>query len=321
MSMTLLKTFNLVRIYLLPSRLHRYRHLSPTGKEPWALVTGASDGIGKAFSHELAKQEFNVVLHGRNEAKLTNVMSDLHAKFPDRSFRILVADGSAAPCASCARIDQRQTRSSSAAGPAPLNFEAIKSTLEDLHLTILINNAGGNVLLPVFGTLSEYSTAAVAGNISLNALFPMHLIRTLLPALAKNSPSLVINISSLADQSFPLLATYSASKQFLMALTTSVRLETMLPEINGQVEILGIRVGKVTGVSHLKTKPSLFVPDTHTLARAALDRAGYGHGVVVGYWLHALQQSSLDILPSSRIIDMIKVKTMIGEREEELKRH
>jgi len=41
----------------------------------WAVITGASDGIGKAFAFELAKEGFNIVLIGRNAEKLANVSS------------------------------------------------------------------------------------------------------------------------------------------------------------------------------------------------------------------------------------------------------
>ena len=39
------------------------------GKGSWALVTGASDGLGKQYAIELAQEGFNIVLMGRNKAK------------------------------------------------------------------------------------------------------------------------------------------------------------------------------------------------------------------------------------------------------------
>ncbi|KAM4058953.1 short chain dehydrogenase [Hirsutella rhossiliensis] len=289
------KALKLISIYLLPSRLSRFAHGTSNGQSPWALVTGASDGIGRAFSHELAARGFNVVLHGRNHAKLSRVMSGLQEDHPRRSFRILVADASTMPCVSW-----------------------LEQTVYDLHLTVLINNAGAGPTNPIYAPLSESSAARVTSNVSLNALFPLHLTRVLLPTLARNAPALVVNISSMADQGFPLLASYSASKQFLMNLTRAVGLEMALQGKAGEVELLGIRVGRVTGVSGLQERPSLFTPDAQTMARAALARVGRGHGIVVGYWAHALQQLGVSLLPAWGR-DRVIVNVMRRERASELK--
>ena len=68
-----LQTFRLIWLYTRPSSLDRYHY----GKEPWALVTDARDDIDKALATELARNRFNVVLHGRNCSKLERVMSKL----------------------------------------------------------------------------------------------------------------------------------------------------------------------------------------------------------------------------------------------------
>jgi 17beta-estradiol 17-dehydrogenase / very-long-chain 3-oxoacyl-CoA reductase len=65
-----------------PSSLPRYgkkhRLYKPTYKT-WALVTGATDGLGVAWAHELAASGFNIVLHGRNPAKLATIKAELEA--------------------------------------------------------------------------------------------------------------------------------------------------------------------------------------------------------------------------------------------------
>ena len=72
--------------FVRPSTLQRYCH-SQTGS--WALVTGATDGIGKAFADELLGRGFNVLLHGRNSEKLERVRKEMAAKFPKRSVDIV----------------------------------------------------------------------------------------------------------------------------------------------------------------------------------------------------------------------------------------
>lgn len=300
LAFTAVKFVIFVSIYTLPSRLSRYAHTSPAGQAPWAMVTGASDGIGRAFASELATRGFNVVLHGRNHAKLSRVMEELQKAYPERSFRILTADASKVPCLNCiSGLEEQDQRTVHGHDQGAVDLTAIATAVDDLHLTVLINNAGGGPVNPIFAPLVGSSTARITGNVSLNALFPMHLTRVLLPKLIRSSPALVMNVSSMADQGMPLLASYSASKQFLMNLTRTVGLELVLQGgPAAEVEMLGVRVGRVTGVAGNRERPSLFMPDAGTMARAALQRAGHGHGLVVGYWAHSLHDLAGSLLPT-----------------------
>ncbi|ETS85150.1 hypothetical protein PFICI_03175 [Pestalotiopsis fici W106-1] len=286
------RTFNWVLLYTRPSRLRRFAHPSPNGEECWALVTGASDGIGKAFAHELAANGFNVVLHGRNDAKLHRVVSELQATFPRRSFRVLVADAS-----NVADTVHLATGSGSA------KFEF----LEHLYVTALINNVGGSVLSPDYPPLSATPESSIASNVSLNALFPLHLTRVLLPRLAQNQPSLVLNMSTQASTGQPLNCCYAASKAFLISLTRGLRLEMFMEGVD--VEILGIQCGRVTGAAGFTDAPSLFVPSAIRMARAALARTGYNAGVVTGYIGHSLQLMPLTILPAW-VVDQLFMNIM-----------
>ncbi|TQV98853.1 hypothetical protein V2A60_007450 [Cordyceps javanica] len=294
------RAIQFVSVYLLPSRIARYAHTT-NGQPPWALVTGASDGIGRGFAAELAKQGFNLVLHGRNRAKLSSVMAQLQERHPDRSFRILIADASRVACLNCIRPPPGHAHSHEHDDPSapagPTDFDALRTALDGLNLTVLVNNAGGGAVNPTFLSLGESSEARITGNVSLNALFPLHLTRALLPTLRRNSPSLVLNVSSLADNGLPLLVSYCASKRFLLTMTEAVVREMKLLGRGGDVELLGIRVGKTTNTAYFTEKPSFFTPDSQTMARAALEKAGYGHGVVVGYWAHALQHILIKSMP------------------------
>jgi 17beta-estradiol 17-dehydrogenase / very-long-chain 3-oxoacyl-CoA reductase len=305
-----IKATRAVTVYLLPSKLQRYAHVSIDGRPPWALVTGASDGIGYAFAGELASRGFHVVLHGRNQAKLEIVKSQLQKRHPETLFRILIADASTVQCVNCLMAGEKQPQQS-------LDFNAIKDALQDLHLTVLVNNAGAGPRNPIYLPLGDSSEQRITDNVSVNALFPLHLTRILLPHLAQSSPALIMNISSLADAGFPLLASYSASKQFLMTLTRAIHLEIALLG-QADIECLGVRVGNVTAVSHNKQSPSLFTPTADTMARAALDRAGHGHVVVIGYWAHALLQVALMFMPAFAA-DKVMINAIRERREAEIK--
>ncbi|KAJ9144733.1 Short chain dehydrogenase [Coniochaeta hoffmannii] len=299
--------------YLKPSKLRRYLHLpqqDPNKQHPWALVTGATDGIGKAFAHELAKHGLNVVIHGRNAAKLATVEEQLRAAHPGREFRTLMVDAGEVGCASCLR--QRET--GLPVSSAVVDFDAVVRSLSDLHLTVVVSNAGG-APHPVYRTLDQIPEAELAANVSLNALFPLHLLSRLLPLLARNAPSLIITVGSLADNGLPLLSSYGPSKAFLTSLAGVVARDVRLE--GRDVEVVGMRCGRVTGVGHQRTPPTLLVPDAGTWAAAALGRVGAGSMECVPYWPHALQQVlGVGMLPGWARERLFR-RIMSGLREEE----
>lgn len=288
----LAKSVHQASIYLRPSRLSRYIHPSPDGKPPWALVTGATSGTGLAFARELCSHGFNVVLHERDPENLARVMRQLQNEFPQRSFRMIAADATTVPCANCLGPALRSSHEDE--DVETVDFAEIQSALDDLNLTVLVNNVGGNRLNPLHLSVSDTSEERMTENISLNALFPVHLTRTLLPTLIRSSPALVINISSMADMGFPMLASYGASKRFLMTFTRSLSLEME----GNDVEVLGIRLGRVSGTTFIRDPPSFSSPSADETAKAALAKAGHGHGIVVGHWAHALQQLATDLMPA-----------------------
>lgn len=285
--------------FLRPSRLGRYLH-DTDGKPPWALVTGASDGIGKQFCHQLASRGFNVVLHGRNPSKLAGVRDELARAFPQRQFRTLIADGSAIACSSCrpatpsstskSKVDDRQ--------PALVDFEAIAASLADINLTVLVNNAGGGVVNPVYQFLQHCSEARLVGNISLNAVFPLLMQARLLPQLLRNAPSLVLNVGSMSDNGLPMLASYASSKKFGDTASRILSRELALQGRHADLEVLSVRVGEVTATSYNSHPVSFFEPHAATMAAAALARVGCGRPTVVGYFPHALQQAAMDLAPA-----------------------
>lgn len=301
---------NFAYFYLKPSGLHRYLHRSRDSKQPWALVTGATDGIGKGFAQELAQHGFNVVIHGRNAGKLAAVEKELRAVHPGCDFRTLRVDASLVGCANCLRQKESGLPSSA------VDFDAIVQSLADLHLTVLVSNAGG-APHPTYRTLDQIPEAEIAANVSLNALFPLHLLSHLIPTLSRNAPSLVITVGSLSDNSLPFLSSYGPSKSFLTTMAGIVARDMRLE--GRDLEVVGMRCGRVTAVTHQKSQPTLLMPDASTWARAALGRVGCGTPECIPYWPHAMQQALLlDRMPvwlKERMLSSIMSRLRDEERE------
>ncbi|KAI8629908.1 hypothetical protein F5Y19DRAFT_464232 [Xylariaceae sp. FL1651] len=311
-------------LYTRPSSLHRYLYTNSSGQHAWALITGSSDGIGKCLASELASRGFNIVLHGRNPAKLENVRDELRAAYPEVEYRILVADAS-----QCHRAEA-------------VDFERIKDELADLHLTVLINCAGAGPS-PAIGALDAYERSEVLRVLHLNAAFPILLTATLLPVMrgqrgdsqpndhttnsrttqtsgatprASGKPILVINIGSITDDGYPMVSFYSAGKAASHILHKALAREAALNGWDVDVEIMSQRIGAVTGVSHRRDPATLFRPSARTLARAVLARTGCGRKSVVPYWPHALQQAFLGLVPEW-VVDCVLIKAMRREKMEQ----
>ncbi|KAI4225974.1 MAG: hypothetical protein L6R36_003510 [Xanthoria steineri] len=280
-----------VYLYLRPSSLYQYHY----GEGPWALVTGASDGIGKCLATELARHSFNVILHGRNPSKLENVVSTLRHQFPQRQFRTAVLDASSAT--------HRQ-------------ISDLVSSFDDIHLTVLVNNvAGGQIVQPLTNT----SPDQVDFSLNCNARFPAQLTRSLLPRFAGSKDrSLILNIGSAANTFAPYASVYGGSKACNQAMSICLNVEMVAENLAPKIEILCISVAAVTEAAQNKAPVSLFTPAASTMAKAILARVGCGRAVVVGYFWHAVQLAVLGLMPMSVTTSI--VAPIMRERWEDEKR-
>jgi NAD(P)-dependent dehydrogenase (short-subunit alcohol dehydrogenase family) len=170
-------------------------------QEKLALVTGGSDGIGLAIAQAFVREGADVIVVGRDGAKLEAALAKLKATNPD-----LTVDGLTADLAVSAGID--------------VTVDGVQRT--GRRLDILVNNAGVAHLAP-FETVSpeqfQYSLA-------LNVTAPFFLTQGLLPHFAAGAS--VINISSyFANKMIPKRPSslYSLSKGALNSLTKSLAFE------------------------------------------------------------------------------------------------
>jgi 17beta-estradiol 17-dehydrogenase / very-long-chain 3-oxoacyl-CoA reductase len=285
-------------------------------KKSWALITGASDGIGlgmdtrlippspqtnssPGFAQELASRSFNIILHGRNPTKLSRTQQSLHATFPSIQTRLLILDASTF---------------------TPATIRNALDPLLSLPITVLINNVGGTAGIMQssdFEPLMSQTPDEIAAQLAVNATFPTHLTRALLPTLAANTPSLIINISSIVSMGFPYLSTYSASKAFNIALSTSLTAE--LGAEGYDVESLAIIVCGVQSAGNAGAKLGWFIPDSRSMAGYALGKVGCGRAAVAGYWAHAVQVAFVKALPESWVRAMLvgQLKPRLGKRATE----
>ncbi|XP_043933014.1 very-long-chain 3-oxoacyl-CoA reductase-like [Protopterus annectens] len=179
-----------IRVYVLSEiwkvNLHYY------GK--WAVVTGATGGIGKAYANELAKRGLNVVLISRSLEKLKQVATEIEEKYGGKT-KVIQADFTSG-------------------GPI---YDTIQSSLKDLEIGILVNNVGMTFTeVPSYFLDATELEKRISNLINCNMLSMAQMTRIVLPQMVERKKGVIINISSGAGCfPLPLMAMYSASKAFV----------------------------------------------------------------------------------------------------------
>ena len=177
-------------------------------KGKWALVTGASAGIGKALAEELAKGGTNLLLTARREGRLRSIASELSSKHDIRS-EVLVAD-LAEPSAPHAIFQFAQQK--------------------DLVIDLLVNNAG----FGQYGELHSTDTDRLLQMVEVNCIAVLHLTRLFVPVMvSRRRGDVLIVASTAAFQAVPYITTYAATKVFDLYLAEGLAEE---------LEPYGIRV-------------------------------------------------------------------------------
>ena len=163
--------------------------MSAEWKGKWALVTGASAGIGRALAEELARGGTNLVLTARREDRLRRLAQELSAKYRIQA-EVFVAN-----------------LTHPAAPEAIFQYTQEKGRVIDL----LVNNAG----FGQYGALHSTETDRLLQMVQVNCTAVLHLTRLFVPAMvARRSGDVLIVASTAAFQAVPYISTYAATKVF-----------------------------------------------------------------------------------------------------------
>lgn len=184
----------------------------------WALVTGASQGIGAAICRELSRQGWSLILVSRNQDKLKRVASTLLTENM------------------CIAADVTQEASLNAL------ITQVESKLGSQGLKALVNNAGSFERLRFDETTRDLWQA----QFDIHVTAPAFLCKGLKSTLLKSSLPSVLNISStLGVKPVPQTSAYSAMKAAMNSLTQSLALEW-----SPQIRVNGICPGIVDTPLH-----------------------------------------------------------------------
>ncbi|XP_074274352.1 very-long-chain 3-oxoacyl-CoA reductase-like protein At1g24470 [Silene latifolia] len=242
----------------------------------WALVTGSTDGIGKAFAFQLASKGLNLVLVSRSSLKLDLVSTEIKQRFPHIEIITMAIDLSE--------------------GMSYITKE-IERVVEGLDVGVLVNNVGISYPKPMY--FHEVSEEVWMKVIRVNVEGTMGVTKAVLPGMLKRRKGAIVNIGSGASvvvPSHPLYAIYGATKSYIDRFSRSLHVEYKHLGIDVQCQVpLYVATSMVSKVALVKGS-SLFVPTAEDYVAAAVRRIGF-EARCCPYWAHYLQWCATSFVP------------------------
>ena len=241
-------------------------------QDRWAVVTGASSGLGRGIAARLADRGMSLVLTGRHEGRLNETAQQILRARPGVTVETVIADLST-------------TR----------GVSALLAHVGERPVEVLVNNAG----FGSYGPFAEADADREAGEVAVDVAAVVALAHALLPGMIARKSGGILNVASaIAFQPAPYQAVYAASKAFVLSFSQALWAEarqsgvtvTALcpgPTRTGFVDALGAEVGHTAiyrrlaepepvievGLRALERGRAVVIPGLRTKVIAQLGRA------------------------------------------------
>ncbi|XP_058809241.1 very-long-chain 3-oxoacyl-CoA reductase [Phymastichus coffea] len=229
----------------------------------WAVVTGATDGLGKAFAQALANKGLDIVLVSRSLPKLEDVAANIKRTYG---------------------VETRVVEADLTEGQAVYN--KIGKAIEELEVGVLVNNAGTSYDHPeLFTHVSEETISRI---LQLNVAGVTGVARQVLPGMMERGKGVVINVGSAAGaMPSPYLAVYSASKMFVDKLSADLAAEAAPRGVTVQCVLPGpvaTKMSKIKRATWMAPTPERFVEASLKTVGIEQRTTGYPpHCLILGF--------------------------------------
>lgn len=276
-----------------------YVHFVRSGKNlkksfgEWAIVTGATDGIGKAMAFEFAKKGLNVLLISRTKSKLEDCQKEIKTKFPKVDVKVLDIDFS--------NFSESERK-------------RVSSFVKDMNIGVLVNNVGVSYPYPMY--FHELSDDNVEQLMTVNVHSMTWMTRIVLPKMVEMKKGAVVNIASAAGvANSPLLSQYGAAKSYVAMFSRAMNYEYESKGISFQCQV---PMYVTTKLAKLR-KTTIWTCSENAYARAAVAAIGY-EALISPYWSHAIQIWFSQVLPEWFIGKVVTLNTHHSIRKAGLKK-
>ncbi|XP_058794430.1 hydroxysteroid dehydrogenase-like protein 1 [Phymastichus coffea] len=239
----------------------------------WAVVTGATDGIGKEYAKEFAKRDMNLILISRSMEKLCKTKDELQLLNFNIRIKVIEVDFSR----------------------GKFEYEKIRNQLKDIPVGILINNVGALSEYPMY--FGETSESNLWEMINVNIGAPTFMTHLIIEDMKTRKKGAIVNIcSSLDTYPSPLLSVYAATKTYVRYFTDALREEYSKYGIMIQRLSPYYVNTKMVAYCQLVKKSSTLFPTAATYVKNAIEIIGKLNSGS-GYWIHDVIKFFVSFLP------------------------
>lgn len=261
----------------------------------WAVVTGATDGIGLAYAEEFAKHGMNVCLISRTLKKLEDCAADIKKKYPKVATKVIQADFNSSDESIYSTID---------------------AELATVDVGVLVNNVGISYEFPEYMHL--LTKERVDSMIRMNVIATTRMTHLILPKMVDRKRGAIVNIGSAAGSmrtGNPLLSVYSATKAYVDFFSKSLNTEYASKGIDVSCHIPYFVTTKLAKIRHA----SITVPTPAAYAKAAVKAIGSGASVTP-VLAHKLQHFLINCVLPMSLVKMVLQKMHLGIRKKAYKK-
>ena len=248
------------------------------------LITGASSGIGAAFARKIAKRGRNVLLVARSEDKLIALCNELGRVSGIRA-QYVVTDLSQ-PGAAVRLVEETQKR--------------------ELTIDMLVNNAG-------FGSMGDFAKLDLATEleiVDLNVKSLVELTHRFLQPMRERRQGTIINVASTAAfQGVPFMATYAATKAFVLSFSEALSEENRPQGIRVLALCPGVTDTNFFAASKIDRPPMRTVQTPEEVVDAALRGLARGKSVVISGWANWFVIEAERVVPRS-VVTKVAAKAL-----------
>jgi uncharacterized protein len=260
-------------------------HLRSDGglPQPAVVITGGTEGIGRALAELFAEDGNNLLIVARDEAKLARTAAELTKTYP-----VIVKVTS-----------QDITTEEGRAG--------IEQALRrfGLYADILVNNAG----MMSHGFFQDVDTATVHRLLDLNVRALVDLTHRFLPGMLARRRGGVLNVASMMGfMPVPYQAIYAASKAFVLSFSKALSYETMGSGVRVSVVAPGVVATKLHAKAGTQNSRYMYLfPNTPPEKVAVIAYAHFKRGwsVIVPGWANWLSTILIRIVPDFMLVPLM----------------
>jgi len=288
-------------LYIFTNSIYGHFFSTPLDLTPylssWTVVTGCTDGIGRAYVEELARARGvrRFYLIGRNAGKLERVKREMTEAYEGCEIRTAVFD-----------FEKD-------------DFDKLPKELGELNVGILINCAG--IAPERVGNFSELPQGLASKIFRVNLMSNIKMIETVLPGMLRRDLGIVVNIASMTGwRPLPYMSSYPASKAAISFFSDSLADEFGDGKTNVHVQcLIPLLVATKIASYDASEANNIWVVDVKTFARQAVRLIG-NYRISTGCFPHDMQIAFGTLLSFSVFKQLFVPLVLLGVHRKRVER-